>query len=174
MVRRGAALSRMPQRGQGPEQKCAVSSASATSRLPAPRARAIADETPPPMPLAAVCWISITNGKASDTPASASGPRRPRNRPSKVIMPAIASRLRTFGAESRSSVGKTGPSSSNLVRAATGRAAAGPVAAIGENDGRVFVMLRLLIALLPTRAGAAPETEASSRTGRGPGYLFPC
>ncbi|MGZ5844937.1 MAG: hypothetical protein ACXWJL_08050, partial [Xanthobacteraceae bacterium] len=80
-----------------------------------------------------VCWISITNGKASDTPASASGPRRPRNNPSNVIMPAIARRLRTFGAASRSSVGKTGPSSSNLVRAATGRAAAGPVAAVGEN-----------------------------------------
>ena len=59
-----------------------------------------------------------------ETPASASAPRRPRNSPSKVIMPAIANRLRTFGAESRSSVDNTGPSSCNLVRAATGRAPA--------------------------------------------------
>src|SRR3954466_9746720 len=118
------------------------------------------------MPLAAVCWINITNGKASDTPASASGPRRPRNRPSKVIMPAIARRLRKFGAESRSKVGKTGPSSSNLVRAATGRTAAGPLAAIGD-DERMFVMLRLLIGAPPrARLEQHLRAEASSRTRR--------
>src|SRR5262245_63840142 len=113
------------------------------------------------MPLAAVCWISITNGKASETPASASGPRRPRNSPSNVIMPAIARRLRTFGAESRSSVDRTGPSSSNLVRAAAGRTAVGWVATVGDNDGREFAMLWLLM-VAPSRTGlrAAPETEA--------------
>src|SRR5229473_2855682 len=96
-------------------------SASATSRLPAPSARAIADETPPPIPLAAVCWMSITKGNASDTPASASGPRWPRNSPSNVIMPAMARRFRMFGGDRRSSVDRTGPSSSSFVRAATGR-----------------------------------------------------
>jgi len=111
------------------------------------------------MPLAAVCWISITNGKASDTPASASGPRRPRNNPSNVIMPAIARRLRTFGAASRSSVGKTGPSSSSLVRAATGRAAAGAVAAVGENDGGQS-------AILPPLMGAPPHTRLEQHLRR--------
>src|SRR5436853_3431107 len=118
------------------------------------------------MPLAAVCWISITNGKASDTPASASGPRRPRNRPSKVIMPAIARRLRTFGAESRSSVDKTGPSSSNLVRAATGRAAAGLVATAGKNAGGEFARLRLLIGA-PPRMG--PEQHLRRKRPQEPG-----
>src|SRR5262249_37802425 len=99
-----------------------------------------------------------TNGKASETPASASGPRRPRNSPSNVIMPAIARRLRTFGAESRSSVDRTGPSSCSLVRAATGRTAG---ATVGGNDGREFAMLWLLMGA-PPRTGlrAAPETEA--------------
>ncbi len=76
------------------------------------------------MPLAAVCCTSITQGKASDTPASASGPSLPMNRPSKVMRPAIASRLRTFGAARRNSIVRIGASRSIRVRAATGRAGA--------------------------------------------------
>jgi hypothetical protein len=56
-----------------------------------------------------------------------------------------------FGAESRSSVDRTGPSSSNLVRAATGRPAAGLAATVGENDGGEFAML-------PSLIGAPPHT----------------
>src|SRR5215207_3222815 len=91
---------------------------SARSRRPAPSDRATADETPAPMPLLVVCSTSITHGKASDAPASASVPIRPRKNPSKVITPTKAKRLRTFGAASRSSVGRIGPSSRSLVRAA--------------------------------------------------------
>jgi hypothetical protein len=130
-------------------KKVCRASASATSRLPEPSARAMAEETPPPIPLAAVCWINITKGKASDAPASTSVPRRPRNRPSNVIIPAIARRLRTFGAESRSSVGRTGPSSSNLVRAATGRAGAGAAATVLDNDAGEFGMVPSLIGAPP-------------------------
>src|SRR5260221_8315168 len=114
------------------------------------------------MPLAAVCWISITNGKASDTPASASGPSRPRNNPSNVIMPAIARRLRTLGADSRSKVGRIGPSSSRRVRAAIGRAAAGPEApgaAVGAKDGGNFARLWSVM-------GAPPRAGVEQRLGR--------
>src|SRR5258708_10212683 len=119
----------------------------------------MAEETPPPIPLAAVCWINITKGKASDAPASTSVPRRPRNSPSNVIMPAIARRLRTFGAERRSSVGRTGPSSSNLVRAATGRAGAGTAAAAVDNDAGEF-------ARVPSLIGAPPHTGLEQRLRR--------
>ena len=100
--------SRTPTARPSAKTRVCRTSALATSRLPAPRALAIADETPPPMPLAAVCWMSMMKGKASETPASASAPSRPMKRPSKVIMPAMARRLSTFGAESRSNVGSTG------------------------------------------------------------------
>ena len=95
-------------------------SSSARSRLPAPSARATAEDTPAPIPLLVVCRTSITNGNASEAPASASVPMRPRKKPSKTITPTNARRLRTFGAASRSNVGRIGPLSSNLVRAAGG------------------------------------------------------
>jgi hypothetical protein len=49
-------------------------SASASARRPAPRARAIADEMPPPMAPADIICMSITMGKTSATPARASVP----------------------------------------------------------------------------------------------------
>src|SRR3974377_1092745 len=93
-------------------------SALARSGLPAPTARATAEETPAPIPLLVDCRTSITQGKTSEAPASASDPSFPRKNPSKVTMPVNAIRLRIFGADSLSSVGKIGPSSSRLVRAA--------------------------------------------------------
>src|SRR5262249_38387745 len=81
-------------------------------------ARATADETPAPMPLLVVCSTSITQGNASEAPASALVPMRPRKNPSNVITPANASKLRMFGAARRSSVRKIGPSRRSLVRAA--------------------------------------------------------
>ena len=76
----------------------------------------------------------MIQGNASEAPASASVPIRPRKKPSNTMTATNATRLRMFGAASRSSVAKTGPSSSNFVRAATGRAAggAGFAARIGE------------------------------------------
>jgi hypothetical protein len=64
----------------------------------------------------------MIHGNASEAPASASVPILPRKKPSKMITATNASRLRMFGAASRNSVAKIGPSSSNFVRAATGRA----------------------------------------------------
>ena len=87
----------------------------------------------------------MTNGNASDAPASASVPRRPRKKPSNVIMPTKASRLRTLGADNQSKVGRIGPSSSNLVRAAPGNCpglvaarAAGTI--VADGDGGEIVM----------------------------------
>src|SRR5262249_44587338 len=68
-----------------------------------------------------------------------------RKNPSNVITPANASRVRIFGAARRSSVGRTGPSSSNLVRAAAERVAAGVLTTAGENAGAEPVRLALRI-----------------------------
>src|SRR6516165_7531308 len=114
---------------------------SARSRRPAPRARATADDTPLPMPLLVVCRTSITQGNASEAPASALVPMRPRKNPSNVITPANASKLRTFGAARRSSVGKIGPSSRSLVRAAVD----GVTLLAAADDGGEIEMLALFI-----------------------------
>src|SRR5215468_4086765 len=114
---------------------------SARSRRPAPSARATADETPVPMPLLVVCSTSITQGNASEAPASALVPMRPRKNPSNVITPANASKLRTFGAAKLSSVGKIGPSSRSLVRAAVDGVT--PLAA--ADDGGEIETLLLVI-----------------------------
>src|SRR5882757_7899587 len=74
-------------------------------------------------------------------------------------MPPIARRFRTFGAESLSSVDRTGPSSSSLVRAAMSGLATGVFVAAGENDGEEIVMLGSVISAPPLRVGAALETK---------------
>ena len=109
-------------------------SPSVLSRLPAPRARATADDTPAPMPLLVVCRTSMTQGNASDAPASASVPIFPRKKPSKMITATNAMKFRMFGVASRKSVAKIGPSRSNFVRAATSRTtgAAGVATSAGE------------------------------------------
>ena len=48
--------------------------ASASSRRPAPSARATADEMPPPIAPPDIICISIRPGNTSDTPATASVP----------------------------------------------------------------------------------------------------
>src|SRR5215472_8537675 len=87
------------------------------------------------MPLLVACRMSMIHGNASEAPASAFVPILPRKNPSKVITATNATRLRMFGTASRNSVAKTGPSSSNLVRAATGRAVGGTglATSAGEN-----------------------------------------
>jgi hypothetical protein len=103
----------------------------------------MADETPTPMPLLVVCRIIITHGNASEAPARALVPMRPRKNPSNVITPANASKVRMFGAARRSNVGRIGPSSSSLVRAAAGEAT--PLEA---DDGAEIGALRSHNALL--------------------------
>ena len=49
----------------------------ASTRRPAPSARATAEATPPPMPPADMVCMSMTSGKVTDTPASASAPSQP-------------------------------------------------------------------------------------------------
>jgi len=49
----------------------------ASARRPAPRARAIADEMPPPIAPADIICISIITGKTRATPASAAVPSLP-------------------------------------------------------------------------------------------------
>src|SRR5579862_1277364 len=139
-------------------RKAWKASSSARSRLPAPSARATADDTPAPMPLLVVCRTSMIQGNASDAPASASVPILPRKKPSKVITPTKASRLRMFGAASRSSVARIGPSRSNLVRAATGRG--GGIA--GEGAANVVGGMVMLWSLM----GAPPRVGLEQRLRR--------
>src|SRR5262249_19756098 len=89
------------------------------------------------------------------------GPSRPRNKPSNVIIPGIASRLRTFGAESRSSVGKTRPLRSNVVRAARSPSAGSR----GGNDRQELDMLWSFICSSPYGVRSALETEVSRSIG---------
>ena len=52
-------------------------SVAARSRFPAPSARLMADETPPPIAPADIICVSMTNGNTSAIPASGSVPSRP-------------------------------------------------------------------------------------------------
>ncbi len=118
---------------------------------------------PAPMPLFVVCRTSITNGKASEAPASASVPMRPRKKPSKVMTPTKARRLRTFGAASRSSVGRTGPSSRSFVRAAGD--GGGILADAGGPEGADAVCW--VMGAGPERGiGAAPGSVSKLRRSR--------
>src|SRR6516165_4252527 len=115
------------------------------------------------MPLLVVCRTIITHGNASEAPASALVPMRPRKNPSNVITPANASRVRTFGAARRNSVGKIGPSSRSLVRAA----ADGVTPLAGAGDGGEIEMRALFIGNSCAHRGAAgcrirgPTSEAA-------------
>src|SRR5260370_40117057 len=98
------------------------------------------------MPLLVACRTSMTNGNANDAPASTSVPRRPRKKPSNVIMPTKARKLRTLGVDNRSNVGRIGPSSISLVRAAPpGLVGAGAAETIIAKGGGEFVALRACI-----------------------------
>src|SRR5262249_61197595 len=131
--------------------------ASARSRPPAPRARATADETPAPIPLLVVCRTIITQGNASEAPASALVPIRTRKNASNVITPANASRLSTFGAARRRSVGRIGPSSSSFVRAAVH----GVTLLVGADGGEIVAFQSLIGAPPHKGSKPAPGTAAS-------------
>src|SRR6266480_6114578 len=135
------------------------------------------------MPLLVACRTSMTNGNASDAPASTSVPRRPRKKPSNVIMPTKARKLRTLGVDSRSNVGRIGPSSISLVRAAPpGLVGAGAAGTIIDKGGGEIVALRSFILchslkaedvemlfLGQSRAERAISSRGLDRMGRDPG-----
>src|SRR5262249_39989676 len=123
-------------------RKAWKTSASARSGLPAPIARATADETPAPIPLLVDCRTSITQGNTSEAPASALEPSFPRKNPSNVTMPVKASKLSTFGADSFISVEKIGPLSIRLVRAAAGAGAGFAGAGTGVEMVAVWSLTR--------------------------------
>src|SRR5215468_6818664 len=93
-----------------------VTSRLASARRPAPRARAMADATPPPMPPADIVCISMTSGNTRDTPASAWDPSQPTKTASRVATAAWSSITSTVGAARRSRVRAIGPSSMSRVR----------------------------------------------------------
>ena len=62
---------------QAPIIAACSASVAARSRLPAPIARLIAEDTPPPIAPADIICVSITNGNTSAMPASGSVPSRP-------------------------------------------------------------------------------------------------
>ena len=62
---------------QVPIMAACSASVAARSRLPAPSARLMADDTPPPIAPADIICVSITNGNTSAIPASGSVPSRP-------------------------------------------------------------------------------------------------
>ena len=105
-------------------------SASASSRRPAPSARAIADEMPPPMAPAEIICISITPGKTSAMPASASVPSRDTNQVSISPVAACASMTSTLGQAMRNSVGTIGALSSARVRGLSSAARRGRAPAV--------------------------------------------
>src|SRR5882724_2466006 len=105
-----------------------TTSASASARRPAPRARAIADEIPPPMAPADIICISISTGKTSATPASASVPSLATKYVSMSPTDACTNMTSTFGVASRRSVLTIGPSSSTRVRVSKRGAVAGGAA----------------------------------------------
>ena len=105
----------------------AMTSACTTSRRaaaasPEPSARAIADDTPPPIAPAEVICSSMRSGKTSARPASGPVPRRP----TKYVSPTETSDWNatssTPGADRRASVGTIGAASSRSVRGFAGRA----------------------------------------------------
>ena len=106
---------------------CAASRRAWSAR-PAPSARAIDDETPPPIaPAEAIC-SSITSGKTRARPASEAVP----SRPTKIVSPtltAVWNATRTTpGTASRAIVGAMGAASSRSVRVACGAVTAPKIA----------------------------------------------
>src|SRR5947209_1910767 len=110
-------------------------SASASAARRAPSARAIADEMPPPSDPAEIICISMTPGKTSAIPASASVPSRPTQNVSIRPELACASITMTLGHAMRSSSGTIGACSSALVRGSSadgGRTVASETTALAE------------------------------------------
>lgn len=85
-------------------------SASASCHRPAPRARATADEIPPPTAPPDIIVISMTGGNISAMPASSAVPGRATNHVSISPVEAWAVMIRTFGHAIPRSKGRTGAS----------------------------------------------------------------
>src|SRR5476651_872965 len=142
-----------------------MTSAAASSRRPAPIARAIEAAIAPPIAMLAICCISIISGNTSARPASASRPKRPTKCASTLVVTAISKTLTTrLGTASRSRVGTIGPSSIRRVRAAAGDTGFTAVSVIVQSFqleaerrqvGRLAVKIgRILIGLAQAQNGA--------------------
>ena len=88
----------------------------ARATSPAPSARAIADDTPPPIAPADIICIRMSIGNTSATPARPSVPSLPINQVSAKLTSACMSASNTFGAARRTSTGSTGPVSRRVLR----------------------------------------------------------
>ena len=93
-------------------------SRSARSASPAPNARAMADDTPPPIAPADIICIRIRIGNTSATPARPSVPSLPINHASAKLTSACINASNTLGAASAISVGSTGAASRRSRRCA--------------------------------------------------------
>ena len=97
-------------------------SASARAKSPAPSARLIAEETPPPIAPADSICISMISGKTSVMAASGVVPRMPTYTVSKIATIARTSVAARLGRVSRSRAGRIGPETRAFpARAAKGR-----------------------------------------------------
>ncbi len=106
-------------------------SASASRRRSLPRARATAEEMPPPMAPADSIVIIMKPGKTSAMPVNASVPRCEIHQVSIRPVEACAIITRTFGQASSSSVAMIGPCSRRLVRGLIACVGAGTDAGAG-------------------------------------------
>src|SRR5215831_2341046 len=121
-----------------------IASASAWSRRPRPSARAIADEMPPPMAPAETICISMTPGKTSAMPASASVPSFDTNQVSINPVAACATMTSTLGHAIRNRVGTMGPCSKTRVRGlssagATTAASRGPRSTVAPSAATLIL-----------------------------------
>ena len=134
-----------------------MTSASAWSRRPAPSARAMADEMPPPMAPAEIICISMTPGNTSAMPASASVPSFATNQVSIKPVAACATITSMLGHAIHSNVATIGPCSSARVRgvmAGAGTSSRAPTAT-GRLPSRVATLMRC--SACARRVGLSPE-----------------
>src|SRR2546427_3382433 len=149
-----------------------TTSASASARRPAPSARAIAAEIPPPTAPADIICISISAGKTRATPASASVPSLPTKYVSMRPTEAYISMTSTFGVASRRSVLVIDPSSRTRVRGSSRCAVAAGGASSGRDPTSVSTASRMLGASvsrgLEGRVRTATEHDAGDAAGHRP------
>jgi hypothetical protein len=110
--------------------------ASASALRPAPKARAMADEMPPPSDPAESTCIIIQPGKTSDMPASESMPRRETNQIWISATEDCATIIAVVGAAILSKVGVIRPCSMRSVRASNFLAVSGDSSGLGTGAVR--------------------------------------
>src|SRR6516164_5992529 len=154
-----------------------IASASAWSRWPRPSARAIADEMPPPMAPAEIICISMTPGKTSAMPASASVPSFDTNQVSINPVAACATMTSTLGNAIRNRVGTMGSRSNARVRGlssvgATTAASRAPSSTVASRNATLILPSSLARGVCSPRAlagGGTGDERVIGRIDRPPG-----